>query len=242
MSNEIAQAGFATNPWRAIWIRPRAAVQQVLSSDPRYAVLALAAVGGVLALFARAEAGGLASFVPFLAVLAVIGLGGPLVGLLKLYLGGLLVARIGRSFGGTGTARHARAALAWGSVPAVAGSLVFTGVLIAQGGHFFINEEFERTQAELRSILIPWNPLPVDEPGTSPGLLAAAILVGAYLLLLSGLLWTAVTTIKTTAEAHGFSSWRALVTLIVTWLTVGLVVVVPYLTMVSVAVIADALG
>ncbi len=240
MSNEIAQAGFVINPWWAIWIRPRAAVQQVLSSDPRYAVLALAAIGGLLSLFKFAEGGGLASFIPFVAVLAVISLGGPLLGVLKLYLGGLLVARIGRSFGGTGTARHARAALAWGSIPAVAGSLVFATVLIAQSGPFFVNEEFEQTQAELRTLF--WSPLPANEPETSPGPLAGALLAGASLLVLSGFLWTVVTTIKTTAEAHGFSSWRALVTLTVTWLTVGLVVVVPYLTMVSVAVIADALG
>ena len=110
------------NPWTEVWLHPRNTIKAILKYDPKYMVLPLAALAGITnnALdFESMDAivGG-SSFIGSVLVAALLGIVG-------IYLFGFLFSLTGKWIGGKADALKLRAALAWGSVPVVAGIILF---------------------------------------------------------------------------------------------------------------------
>jgi signal peptidase I len=124
------------NPWRALWLRPRLAVEAVLARDRRRTTLALAAVSTVLALLSGAgQPVHLFALGPSVAVgliVLFVALAGAVFGVVSLYVTGWIVNVVARAFGGRGGAAGVRAALAWGSVPLLISSLVGLAASLGQ--------------------------------------------------------------------------------------------------------------
>ncbi len=188
-------------PWISIWTRPRATLRQVLDRDPRRWVFRLAALGGTAGALNFAPTAGFGDTYPAALVLAVVLVGGALGGILGLLVFTILVRVAGRWLGGRGGTREVMAALAWSCVPSIWGLVLWLP----------------------RAALLGEETFQPQPPGLE-GNPAAAILF--RLLQLAGALagiWGFLVTLKCIAEAHEFSSWRALWT----YVLMGLMVAVP---------------
>jgi len=190
-----------STPWLSIWTRPRATLRLILATDPRRGVFRLAALGGIaefLALCVREGVGDTYS----IPVLLALSLGaGTVLGILGILVFTAVIAPIGRWLKGRGGSAEVMAALAWANVPAIWGLLLWLPRAALLGEETF-------------------HPLPAIVQGNPEALLFFGFL--QFLQVVIGL-WGFAITLKCLGEAHGFSAWRAFLTLI----GAGFVVILP---------------
>ena len=176
------------NPWFTMWLHPRATTREILDTDPARLVIALAMFGGVLNALDHASVASLGEelSVPMIFALAIpVGM---VAGVIALYLGAALIRWTGSWLGGQASAGEVRAALAWGHLP-----VYFAAVLWLPYLGFFGNEIF---MSEMPSVQArPWLLL---------------VLLNLAVLEKGLVVWGLVTLVLAGAEAHRFSGWRAL--------------------------------
>ena len=176
------------NPWFTMWLHPRATTREILDTDPARLVIALAMFGGVLNALAHASVASLGDelSVPMIFALAIpVGM---VAGVIALYLGAALIRWTGSWLGGQASAGEVRAALAWGHLP-----VYFAAVLWLPYLGFFGNEIF---MSEMPSVQArPWLVL---------------VLLNLAVLEKGLAVWGLVTLVLAVAEAHRFSGWRSL--------------------------------
>ena len=190
----------SVSPYLTIWTAPRATIRQIVDTNPRYRVIFLVVLGTEVAV-----AGGLLTGLPagsqelgttlspetaryvwrlLLAAMLVIG---PIFAIISLYVSGALMRWAGAVLGGTATAVQVRAAIAWSSIPSIAGAALnlvglATGVISA----------------------------PV-QPQKFEGLRTVTSQVNAFSVIFVILaIWGTVIFLKCLGEVHRFSAWRAL--------------------------------
>lgn len=188
------------NPWTAIWIRPRAAIQQVIDTDPEHLVLVLAAITGcsqVLRWSVSVNLGDRLAWPTILLTAAVIG---PMVGISALYLGGALFHWTGTWIGGNAAPRHIRAAVAWSNVPAVLGLGLIIAAIALAGQELFTSRA---------PTLI-----------THPLLLYALVGISDAKVALEA--WGVVLLINCLAQVQHFSAWKALGNVALTLLVIAI--------------------
>ena len=176
------------NPWRSIWLKPRATIRQIVTTNPEHHVVALAAAAGVVQTLLNAvnekygDEFGLLPILLFALVLA------PIFGVVMLYVVAVLLRWTGRWLGGVGTLRDLRAAIAWGSAPTVMGGVGMLVALLVAGHDLF-------------STVQPWlarNPVLMMIAGV--GLVVQGVTA----------MWSFFTGLKCVAEVQEFSAWKAL--------------------------------
>ncbi|MEI6778539.1 MAG: hypothetical protein WCK70_16700 [Chloroflexales bacterium] len=163
------------------------------------ATFLLGALGGVGVLLDWVVWRGLDADSSLGAILVMVLLAGPPLGIATLVIGGVLLRISGRGLGGVGGAGAVRAGLSWAAIPPASGLLLWAGQLT----------------------LIPRASL--GGGGATPGLaLAVAICWSAHALLILCSLFLALIGV---AAAHRFSLWRAAATwLLATLLVLGTLV------------------
>jgi hypothetical protein len=185
----VVPAGEPLNPWLSIWTRPRATIRQILDTNPRTWVHALAVFGGIAELL----------FAPIPAVRPLLDispatmlvfkcLAGVAVGLIGLYLGSFVVWLTGRWLGGRGNFVEVRAASAWPNVLSLWGALLWLPMVAYLG---------------LEAFRLNTEPMLDDPVGMM--LVAPAQILGAVIAV-----WKFIVILKCLGEAHRFSAWRAL--------------------------------
>jgi hypothetical protein len=212
----VTPPGEPLNPWISMWTKPRETVRQQLDTDPAKHVLLLAMLGTIASAYDDATFASddisyrLGEFVGFT-------IGGAIGGIIYIFLAGWLAAVIGRGLGGVGLAAQLRTALAWAMIPYVwivpltAGLALATAVLGAQAMH----GDFAR------------DVLQEGDLSKFPLWLAAMAVVGVVVFV-----WHIFVLCKAVGEAHQFSAWRGLGTMILSFITLVLGVLVlmaPYL-------------
>jgi len=171
--------------WASMWFAPRRTLRAILDSGDRRAVLPLAALLGIsqaLDQAANHDAGARAGLA---GILGAGILAGVVAGPLALLAAGWLLRWTGSWLGGRGSAAEVRTALAWGQVPAVSALPLWVPVVLAGGRQVFRAEP--------------------DLPAS-----AAFTVLACGLAMAAAALWGAVTTVLCVAEAHRFSGWRGL--------------------------------
>lgn len=184
------------SPYLTIWSRPRRTIRAIVDSKPRSMVIVLVVVSASLSVLDHWAWGSPVAFkIGTTAISAVpsqtwllINLGTPLaaslLAVLLLYLGGALIRWAGSLMDGTATAVEVRAAIAWSTVPAIAGSLIYLGfVCVGEGAPASIHF------------------------GDMAPLWQWMIRVGWIFALLS--IWRLVILAKCIGEVHRFSAWKA---------------------------------
>jgi hypothetical protein len=213
---QSAAAESDASPFVSIWLNPRDTVRAILQRDPTYLVLPLAALSGVFQTLARASdrsAGDMLSLPAILALAISLGAIGGMVGV---YIAGALLHFTGKWIGGSGSREEVRASVAWGTVPALWGGLLWIPVIALTGRAVFLS----------------------DIEGTDANPLLLLIAGGCLLVQAGAYLWSVFTGLHSLGEAQGFSAWRALgnsalaflvVLVPIIGIGVGLAVVVPML-------------
>jgi hypothetical protein len=180
-----------------MWFAPRRTLRAILDSGDRRAVLPLAAALGVsqaLDQAANHDMGARAGLPAILATgIAVGAVAGPLV----LLLAGSVLRWTGSWLGGRGSAVELRTGLAWGQVPAVSALPLWVPVILAGGREVF------RAAPELSAS-------------------ATATVLACGIAMAGAALWGAATSVLCVAEAHRFSAWKGLGTVLLGLLVVAL--------------------
>lgn len=196
------------NPWFSIWRRPRAVIQQVIDTNPRYGVSFLAVCYGIWLFLIRAGQLDIADRVDDLLVIILTAvLGGGLGGLVQLYIWGALLRWTGAWIGGKASVEQVRAAFAWGNVSSVANIALWFPQLIINGRGMFSQ-----------------NP---SAAYASPLLNCMMLIVIVLQLILTG--WGAVILFKCLGQVQSFSAWKAMANILLASLILGIVVGVPVL-------------
>jgi hypothetical protein len=198
----MPQPGDSIAPFFAIWIAPRDTIRQIVDSDPRRGVLAIAALSGALSglegswLAAMSGAHAMSALWPFLVALKV-GMFA-IWGIAGLYIAGWMITGACRALGGIAPAAQTRAAIAWASIPGI----VATGLGVI---------------ALLAGIVTPH----AFKPG--------AFAFPPELIVLSAILgvWGLVLELKCLGEVNRFSAWRALGAQILLLLVLGAIIALP---------------
>jgi len=187
------------DPWISIWTRPRATLRQILDGDPRRSVFRLAALGGIAAALKLTTAPGTGDTHAAAVILAVAVAGGALGGALFLYVFTGLVRVAGGWLGGHGETPQVMAALAWACVPSIWGLLLWLPRAALLGQETF-------------------HSVPPGIEGSPPASLFFGLLELTQTLV--GF-WGFLIALKCVGEAHRFSAWRALATLVLAGLMLG---------------------
>jgi hypothetical protein len=183
-----AQPHWPDKPWLKIWTAPRGTIRAIVDSAPTRHVLLLAALGSFTQSLNRASGSSLGDTVPTWLIIPLALAAGSLGAILSLYIGGALFQWTGRLFGGQANTVQVRAALAWSLLPRIAAIAVWVAYLALYG-----EEMFTSYAPRIFSNPDPYIPL---------GVLDMALLV-----------WSLFLMVKTVAEVHRFSAWRALAAL-----------------------------
>lgn len=188
-----------SSPWLTIWYAPRITVTAILqSNNPHEYVLLIAAAIGIL--------GGFSSIIP-LSFLGreylLIGLIsslilGPIIGIVGLYIGGAVLSWLGFFLGGQGSAHDVRVAIAWAWVP----QMVVVLLSIIQLA--FFNNAI--------TTIDPLTGMPTISPAVS--------MLSCLQFILS--IWFFYIYLQALGAAHRFSAWRALGTVLMPSVVVGL--------------------
>ncbi|MGH7923675.1 MAG: YIP1 family protein [Candidatus Binatus sp.] len=181
-------ASDSITPFFTIWTEPRATIRRIVDTDPTRNVFALAAIGPAISILesewskAMSNNANLSVLWPLWVVIYVVLAAA--LGIVSLYIGGAVWKWSGGLLGGVGSTVEVRAAIAWSSVPGIAGEIVL-----------------------LMAILLGV-PIPQATKGTLPQIDPAFYKFIAIELVLG--LWGFVILLKTIGEVHRFSAWRAL--------------------------------
>lgn len=175
------------NPWVSIWTKPRGTIRWIVETDPTRHVVLLAVVGGIANSLSNFELMNLGDFLPlpFMLIFSIVA--GTIGGLLYLYIAGAILRWTGSWFGGEATSEEVRAAIAWSSVPAIWGLILWALGLIL-------------LWEELFTIPI----LPYPNPSK------IYLFYGFYWVRAGIVIWSAIVFYKCLGEVHRFSAWKAL--------------------------------
>ena len=177
------------NPWFSIWLQPRATMQQILDTDPARLVLMLAIIAGFFEALDQAVIQDLGDrMASWQSVVFSCAIGGPLSGVFGLFVGGYLLRKTGSWLGGSASVREVRAAIAWGCIPTI-----WLGLLWIPSIALFGDECFTYATPRLDG---------------DPVLASAMLFLD--LIEIVGVIWSIVIWLKCLGQAHKFSAWRAL--------------------------------
>ena len=106
------------HPWFSMWLHPRRTIRSIIAYNPRYLVLALAMLMGVVDVLSKADTSifPLLRASPFL-VLPAMAIGGAIAGVISVYVAAFLFGFAGKLIGGKGSYENLRAAIVWAGIP-----------------------------------------------------------------------------------------------------------------------------
>ncbi len=186
------------NPWMKIWTAPRATIQEIVSLDPNFRFYVLSWFYGFSLLLHAAQNMSLADRIPLAGILVGSAVLAILFGMLSISIVSALLFWCGKLLGGQAPYRHLRAAVAWASVSNVVNALMW---LILTG--YFGPAIFSSAFIEIPMV------------GSS---LYVSMAVSIVQLVVS--IWSIVILIKSVAQVQKFSSWKALVNILIPMLLV----------------------
>ena len=180
--------GAELNPWRTMWLRPRATVRWLVANDPERHMLLLPALAGIheslgqYMLQGRGDVTGWPGLVGMAIVL------GPIFAILGMLIYCFLLRFTGQWLGGKASLRQLITAYAWSRVPVAYVLPVWIVAIGVLGQGMFTSQPLE----------------------TFIGPLQVGLFLGFTLLVAAASIWTLVLLVMGVAEVQGFSAWRAL--------------------------------
>lgn len=187
------------NPWTGIWLRPKETIRAVINFNPKFRFVLLSIFYGLPMAYNMAQNYSLADRLPLWAIVCGGLLLSGFLGALAITIGSALFTWTGRWIGGKGNFEKVRCALAWSSGVPSAVIVVIWAVLLSVFGSL----AFSRTFAETAFI------------GYQAGIVFLAFLIESIVWV-----WGLVMLFKTLGEAHGFSSWKAVLNVLIAFIIV----------------------
>lgn len=186
------------NLWTTIWIAPRKAVRFAIDYDKKKLAMILIVITGIINFLGRAIGDNLGDSMPFLLILVLALVGGTIAGFIGWWILSGLATLIGKWLGGAGTYEEMKIAVGISYIPIAFSGVLYIFDLLFLGSSLFMDVEISMFQA-------------------------------IWLLFSSSIdvvlsCWSMFILIKGVAEAHRFSSWKSLLTLILPFIILFAVV------------------
>lgn len=198
VSENHSATGHVVNPWTSIWIKPRATVRSAISNKPMRFAIILASIAGVTQLLDRAMNKNLGDSMSTMAILLLAILAGPILGLIGWWISSGVAYIVGKWVGGIGSFEEMKMAVGLSSIPIVVSVGLYLLDLLFLGDALFMDVEVSMFQ-------FLW--------------LLFSVICSAVLSV-----WSIVILIKGIAEVHLFSSWKAVLTLIIPFVILLIIV------------------
>ncbi|HDR6289205.1 TPA: YIP1 family protein [Bacillus cereus] len=203
----------ALNPWFSIWTKPRDTMKEIFISKPKNVFL-LILLGSFVQTLDRASSKDMADSVsnPFSMILLII-FSTFFMSLIYYFLLPALFNWVGKKLGGQGTFEKTRYSVAYSYIP-----YVYSLILVWVPSFFLIGiENFTSETPKMDSSLT----------------LTLLFLIWGIIDIVIGI-WTIILSLKCLGEAHQFSAWKALLTIILSFMIiiVPLVIIVLLIAMV----------
>lgn len=182
-------------PWLSVWVRTRETIRQFLdSSNPTRNMIVIALLAGIVSALNQASSRGYLDNSSLGSLIFVVIAGGMIGGLVSLYFLSVVLQWTGGWLGGTGTSAELRVAITRGiNVPAIMVGILWIPEILLFGQELFTTE--------------------------MPRVNASPLLTGLYyfLIVIEGILgvWSIFIALKAIGEAHQFSAWKALWSVII---------------------------
>ncbi|AOV07091.1 Yip1 family protein [Sporosarcina ureilytica] len=177
------------NPWTAIWYSPRAAIRSFIENQRTMIACVLAILTGVTNVLNKAMDDNIGEHMAIPAILLLAFIGGAIAGLIGwFFLSGMMLL-IGKLFGGKATFKEMSMGIAAAYIPLALSIILYVLDLLFLGEKLFMD-------VQLSTFQVLW-----------------ILLSGFIALILS--IWSIFLTVKAVAEAHRFSSWKGLLTVII---------------------------
>lgn len=186
------------NPWLNICMRPRDTIRTILKFNPRFRFIILSFLYGLTYLLNAASTHYVGIQFSTARIIVVAVLGATFVGMLGITIVSALLLWTGKWFGGKGKFLPIRAAVSWSNVPSFL-AIPFWGVMI----YFFQDYVFSPTGKSLFE-----DPLTIN-------------IVTSYLIIALSI-WRIVILVNCLKEVQGFSVWKGILTVVISFLIYGL--------------------
>lgn len=201
------------NPLKTVWTSPRDTIRRVVAFNPELYVTLFACLVGVGKTLDRASMRNFGDRLSTPTILVVACILGPISGLITLWISSHLIRWTGGWLGGSAPREHIKAAIAWGSVPAVCALVFWILQLFIVGSEMFTS---------ITPVL-----------DTEVWRLVTAMALGLLQLGLG--VWSFVLICNTIAEVQSYrSAWRGFGNI----LLAGCVVGIPIVALVTIVIIA----
>ena len=196
----------------AVGFKPRPTMRRILDAGRDRMIIPLVLLTAISFVFGDADRASITNVDPakrlqFVLIFCAVLLGVMLVTLLLFYLFSWAAFAIGRTMEGQGSAREVRSALAWGTVPIIWAMLYRIPVAI-----WFPAAKMQVGNAGHTRFTL----------NTGQGCVTVMILAALELAIV---IWWLIVASNTLGEAHRFSSWRGLATILLTAITPIIIVI-----------------
>lgn len=198
------------NPFFSMWLQPRYTMRRILDGK-RGPVILLAALGGIADALARISERNGDGINTLIGVISMATFSGIIGGIIGIYILSALLKFTGKWIGGRGTYEDVLTAVAWSNVPTIWSLPVWAMGMFIFGIDFFKDASLI-LQASMFLNIISW--------------------ILSIIFMLLGI-WSIFISIKCVAEAQQFSSWKALLNFILSFV----IVIVPIILILAVSLI-----
>jgi len=181
-----------------MWISPRETISAIVKRDPKYRFFWLSALYGLTLMFNIAQSFSLAERFSMVGVLLIAAVLSVFVGMIGISIGSLLVFWVGRWIGGKSSYDNIRAAVAWSNVTNVVNVFVWAILLGVFGNEVFLSGFSQKVFIGYESAVV-----------FLVFLVQAVVAVWSFLILVKGI-----------SEVQGFSSWKALLNIVIPFVMV----------------------
>ncbi|GAB6988289.1 YIP1 family protein [Paenibacillus pini] len=182
------------SPWLSIWVKPRWTIRQLIDLNYKKYMLLISWIAGMISVLDQASNKNWGDHISLWTIIGIAIAGGAVSGILGLYLSSYVTKVVGSWLGGRANFSEMQIAIVRGGyVPSIIIGLLWIPELL-----LFRDEMF--TQMTPR----------MDESSTLT-ILFVIIIVIQYALAI----WAMIIGLKSIGEAHRFSAWRALWTVVI---------------------------
>jgi len=187
------------NPWKTVWLQPRETIRSIAHSHPKKSLWILCSIFGFAELMNFFQSLSLGLWLNAFGILLLAAVLCPFFGYGLIAIWSWLLFHVGRWLKGSGTFDTVRAAYAWSCVPLLWTIPIWIAILILFQERLFVNTP--------------------QDPGLTT--LGASILFCLLITRLGLIVWALIIYFNMLAEVHRFSVMRAIGTVIITGLIMG---------------------
>ena len=188
--NDVFDKKRELNVWTSIWIKPRETVRYAIDNKTMKFAVILALIAGVFDTLDGAVQNNLGDTMSITMIFVFAILLGPVLGVIGWWIAAVIAKIVGRWFGGTGTFADLKMAFAMSYIPIILGGVLWIPDLLILGKVLFV-ENFDISVGPLI-----W------------------LFISGFISIVLGV-WSFIITVKAIAEAHKFSAWRGLWTVLI---------------------------